>query len=124
MPYRLTKEEFSAIAESALAGIPHTFRKRLKNISIIVQDYPTREDARSVGSSRRDLLGLFAGSGYPEKDRFFSPLSMPDKVFLYQRNLERYCSSKEELAEEIRKTLVHEIGHYFGLSEEELEEYE
>jgi predicted Zn-dependent protease with MMP-like domain len=124
MPYRVTKEEFTAIAEAALAGIPRTFRKRLKNISIIVEDYPSREDARSTGATRRDLLGLFTGAGYPEKDRFFTALSLPDRVYLYQKNIERYCSSKEELAEEIRKTLVHEIGHYFGLSEEELRQYE
>lgn len=124
MPYRVTREEFTTIAEAALAHIPREFRKRLKNISIIVEDYPSREDAQGVGATRRDLLGLFSGAGYPEKDRFFAPLPMPDKVFLYQRNIERYCSSKEELTEEIRKTLIHEIGHYFGLSEEELQQYE
>jgi predicted Zn-dependent protease with MMP-like domain len=124
MPYRLTREDFTAIAEAALARIPRTFRKRLKNISIIVEDYPSRKDVLSVGATRRDLLGLFVGSGYREKDGFFNAVSLPDKVFLYQRNLERYCSSKEELTEEIRKTLIHEIGHYFGLSEEELRRYE
>ncbi len=124
MPFRVTREEFTALAEAALARIPQTFRKRLKNISIIVEDYPSREDALGVDSTRHDLLGLFAGSGYPAKDRFFTPPSLPDKVYLYQRNIERYCSSKEELSEEIRKTLLHEIGHYFGLSEEELRRYE
>jgi predicted Zn-dependent protease with MMP-like domain len=124
MARRVTREEFTALAEAALARIPQTFRKRLKNISIIVEDYPSREDALGVGSTRHDLLGLFAGTGYPAKDRFFTTPSLPDKVYLYQRNIERYCSSKEELAEEIRKTLLHEIGHYFGLSEEELRRYE
>lgn len=120
MPYRIKREEFTALAEAALARIPQSFRKRLKNISIIVEDYPSREDALGVDSTRHGLLGLFAGSGYPAKDRFLAMPSLPDKVYLYQRNIERYCSSKEELSEEIRKTLVHEIGHYFGLSEEEL----
>ncbi|MBI5178858.1 MAG: metallopeptidase family protein [Nitrospinae bacterium] len=117
MPYWVSREEFTAIAEAALAGIPRAFRKRLKNIAIIVEDYPSRADARAMGATRHDLLGLFAGAGYAEKDGFFTALSMPDRVYLYQKNIERYCSSKEELTEEIRKTLVHEIGHYFGLSE-------
>lgn len=113
-----------AVAERALAEIPRPFRKRLKNITIIVEDRPSREDAASVGARRNDLLGLFSGSGYRHKDGVFEAVSLPDKVFLYQKNIERYCSSKEVLALEIRKTLVHEIGHYFGLSEEELQEYE
>ncbi|MBI3581148.1 MAG: metallopeptidase family protein [Nitrospinae bacterium] len=124
MPCRVTREEFTALAEAALARIPQTFRKRLKNISIIVEDYPSRETAHGVNATRRDLLGLFAGSGYPAKNLSFTIPSLPDKVYLYQRNIERYCSSKEELSEEIRKTLIHEIGHYFGLSEEELRRYE
>jgi predicted Zn-dependent protease with MMP-like domain len=124
MPYKIPREEFQAIAEDALRQIPKKFRKRLRNISIMVEDYPARDDARAAGATRHDLLGLFVGSGYPNKDRFFSVPSMPDRVHLYQKNLERYCASKEELADEIRKTLIHEIGHYFGLSEEELHELE
>ena len=124
MSYRVTKEKFAELAEAALADIPRAFKKRLENISIIVEDFPSREDARGVGATRRNLLGLFAGAGYPHKSNFFGPLPMPDKVFLYQRNIERQCSSEAELAEEIRKTLVHELGHYFGLSEEELHQYE
>ncbi len=124
MPYRVTREEFTALAEAALARIPREFKKRLKNIAIAVEDYPSRADARGVGASRHDLLGLFVGGGYPEKDLVFGAPAMPDRVFLYQKNLERYCSSKEQLAEEIRKTLFHEIGHYFGMSEEELQQYE
>jgi predicted Zn-dependent protease with MMP-like domain len=120
----MTKEDFKAVAEAELARLPRRFKNRLKNISIIVEDYPLRRDAQSVGATRRDLLGLFIGSGYSGKDLVFTAVSMPDKVFLYQKNLERYCSSREELTEEIRKTLFHEIGHYFGLSEEELQEYE
>lgn len=112
------------LAESAMGRMPKTFRKKLKNVSIIVEDYPTRDDARSVGAGRHDLLGLFTGTGYKDKGDPLNTRSMPDKVFLYQRNIQRFCSSKEELADEIGKTLFHEIGHYFGLSEEELRRYE
>jgi len=124
MAYKISREEFETLADSALESLPAAFKKRLKNISIAVEDYPSREDSASVGVPRRELLGLFAGGGYPHKDLVFTQSSLPDRVVLYQKNIERYCATREELAEEIRKTLLHEIGHYFGMSEEELEEVE
>jgi predicted Zn-dependent protease with MMP-like domain len=124
MPYRTTRRHFEQLAEKALATLPEEFRRLMKNVSIVVEDYPSREDALSVGVPRDELLGLFAGAAHGETDGFFDLPTLPDRIVLYQKNIEAVCSSEGELVEEIRATIVHEVGHYFGLSEEDLERYE
>lgn len=77
-----------------------------------------------MGISGGALLGLFRGSPHQEKGGFFDiPATMPDAIILYQRNIEAICHSKQRLVEEIRLTLLHEIGHYFGMSEGELQDF-
>lgn len=99
--------------------------QRLTNISVAVEDYPSAEDARTTGVPRDELLGLFTGVPYPQKGGFFDiPPPLPDTIVLFKRNIEAICDTEDELVEEIRQTIVHEVGHYFGFSEEDLEEYE
>lgn len=105
--------------------LPRRYLDRFTNISVVVADYPSAEEARSSGVPRNELLGLYTGVPYPHKGGFFEiPNPLPDAITLFQRNIEEFCSSEEELIEEIRKTLIHEVGHYFGLSEEDLRKYE
>ncbi|MGE5893495.1 MAG: metallopeptidase family protein, partial [bacterium] len=111
--------------ELAIAELPEEFRNYFTNIAIIVEDYPTPEDVESTGVPKKELLGMFRGSSYPEKPGLLDvPQSLPDEIALFKKNIERVCSSEDELIEEVRLTLLHEVGHYFGLSEEELEQYE
>jgi predicted Zn-dependent protease with MMP-like domain len=125
MAYRIGRERFEALAREALEELPEEFGRLMRNVSVVVEDYPSKEDAREAGIPRHELLGLFAGVSHAGQDLFFDlPPPLPDRVILYRRNLEALCSSEEELVHEIRLTLLHEVGHYFGLSEEELEEYE
>ena len=97
----------------ALHGLPKAFREKLTNVAIIVEDLPP-EQAERGGL----LLGLFHGIPRTEKSVFFS--SPPDRIFLYQRNIEAVWSNEAEVRRQIRATLLHEVGHYFGLSEDEL----
>jgi predicted Zn-dependent protease with MMP-like domain len=125
MAYRTTRKHFEALARKALEALPAEFKRRMTNVSIVVKDHPTRDDAREAGVPRDELLGLFHGVAHAEQDLFFDlPPSLPDRIVLYQRNIEAQCSSEDELVDEIRLTLLHEVGHYFGLSEEDLEQYE
>lgn len=111
--------------EQALAALPDEFKQYITNMSVIVEDYPTREDVELTEVPRDELLGLFRGIAYGDKGGMFDiPPPLPDEIILFQKNLEAICSSEEELVEEIRLTIIHEVGHYFGFSEEELEEYE
>lgn len=120
----MTRKNFEGLARKALAELPAEFREMMRNVAVVVEDYPSREEAGSVGVPRDELMGLFEGASHGEQDMFFELPPLPDRIVLYQRNIEAVCSSQEELVEEIRLTLLHEVGHYFGLSEEDLEEYE
>ena len=109
---QMDREKFEALVAQALDGLPRTFREKLANVAIIVEDRPPQEPKGGL------LLGLFHGIPRTEKSVFFA--SPPDRIFLYQRNIEAVCASEAEVRRQVRATLLHEIGHYFGLSEDEL----
>jgi len=109
----MEQEKFEELVAQALDGLPQAFREKLTNVEIIVEDSPTGEP-----NSGGLLLGLFHGIPRTEKSVFSS--SPPDRIFLYQRNIEAVCRSEAEVRRQIRATLLHEVGHYFGLSEEQL----
>jgi predicted Zn-dependent protease with MMP-like domain len=109
----MERNKFEALVVQALLGLPRTFRDKLTNVAIIVEDLPPQE-AQSEGL----LLGLFHGVPCTEKS-VFSP-SPPDRIFLYQQNIEAVCATEAEVRRQVRATLLHELGHYFGLNEDEL----
>ncbi|MEJ2182392.1 MAG: metallopeptidase family protein [Nitrospirota bacterium] len=125
MAYRVARERFEALVEEALRSLPEEFKRHFENIIVEVSDYPTREEARRAGVPREGLLGLFEGVPHPHRGGFFDlPPVLPARVVLYQKNIEAFSQSEEELVQEVRWTLMHEVGHYFGLTEEDLEKYE
>jgi predicted Zn-dependent protease with MMP-like domain len=125
MAYKTSRESFEELVEKAVETLPEEYTKFFSNIAITVEDYPGPEDTKRLDRRGGLLLGLFSGVPYPHKGGFFDiPYSLPDKIILFQRNIEQICSSEKDLIEEIQKTLVHEVGHYFGLSERDLRKYE
>ncbi len=110
----MERKRFDRLVEQALERLPEVFRRKLTNVAIIVEDLPPRALGRDGL-----LLGLFHGVPLTEKSASFA--TPPDRVYLYQKNIEAVCSSDEEIRREIGDTLIHELGHYFGLSEDELE---
>lgn len=124
MSFPVSREQFERLVEEAMESLPEEYRKYFTNISVIVEDYPGDDDLRSLKVRKHHLLGLFSGVPYPDKGGFFSiPYPLPDRITLYQKNIEHICSSEKELVTQIQKTLVHEVGHYFGLSEKELRDF-
>ena len=109
----MTRRRFEQIVEQALQNLPEVFRSRLANIAILVEDLPREEP-----ENRDLLLGLFHGVPRTEKSIFYHAL--PDRIILYQKNIEAISASDEDVRKQVRETLLHELGHYFGLSEEEL----
>ena len=109
----MDRERFEELVDEAVERLPRRFRDKLENVVIMVEDVPPR-------GLERDglLLGLYHGVPRTQRSVFFS--TPPDQIFLYQRNIEAICRNDEQVRRQIRKTLLHEIGHYFGLSEEEL----
>jgi len=124
MAFRVSREDFEKLAEKALETLPEEYRKYFTNITITVEDYPSNEDAGRVNARKEHLLGLFSGVPHPRKKGFFDiPYPLPDRIILFQKNIESICSSGNELIEQIQKTLIHEVGHYFGLSERDLRKH-
>lgn len=116
--WAMSQDEFEKVAEDALGELPERIRELLGNVPIVAADYPSIEIVAEGNDPR--MLGFFSGVPYPEKSSLGAAPHL-DCVFLYQKNIERMCRSKSEAEKEIRTTLLHETGHFFGLSEEELE---
>lgn len=125
MAFRVSREHFETIVENALETLPEEYKRYFTNITIIIEDYPSSEDAMRLETRKDLVLGMFSGVPYTSKGGFFEiPYPLPDKIILFQKNIENICSTEKELIEQIRATLIHEVGHYFGLSEKDLREYE
>ena len=122
LPQRVSRAECLAAVEEARAQLPGEFDRCLENLSIRLEELPDEEILKSFDPPMDPcLLGLFVGVPIPEKTAD-TLLRMPDQVFIFQRNLERSCLTHEILVEEIRTTLYHEIGHYMGHDEDELDD--
>ncbi len=119
-PWHLDHAEFERIAEAAMEELPDEVIARLENVPVLVEDLPG-EDLVAEGYDPR-LLGLFSGVPLPDKSHVSGQVPVIDSVHLYQRNIERHSADPDELAEEIRITVIHETAHFFGLDDEELEE--
>lgn len=123
MSYRINRADFDVLVEKAVENLPEEFKNYFTNITVMVEDYPSGED-KKLTSSKGLLLGLFKGVPYTRKGGFFNiPHPLPDTIILFQKNIESLCSSEKELIEQITKTLVHEVGHYFGFSEKDLRKH-
>jgi predicted Zn-dependent protease with MMP-like domain len=119
LPTRFTRGEFDAAVAAAAAELPQKFRDRMSNLAIVVEDVPSLQLVRTLEEPSPSILGLFVGTPLPEKHLDDLPRP-PDAVYLFKRNLERICTSREELIEEVRITLLHEVGHYMGLDEQQI----
>jgi len=118
---RLSPEEFATLVEEALADIPPGLAHYLKDVVVDVEPMPDRQTCRSVGvRDRTELLGLYLGTPLTERGLNTDSM-MADRIVIYQRNIERLCRSRAEIIEQVRTTVFHEVGHHFGLSEEDLE---
>jgi predicted Zn-dependent protease with MMP-like domain len=116
----MKRSRFDQLVEDALADLPARYRALVNNLAIIVQDYPDeRRPRRQQPAGSELLLGEFHGIPRTEKS-VFEP-GPPDRIFLYRKNIEAICANDDEIREQIQLTLLHELGHYFGLAEDELE---
>ncbi len=116
---KLSRERFEKLVFDALTGLPMVFAEKLDNVDVVVEYEPTREQMRKMRLRAGSLLfGLY--EGIPQTKRMNYTMVLPDKITIFQYPIERVCSSEEEIKEAVRRTVLHEIGHHFGMSEEEL----
>jgi predicted Zn-dependent protease with MMP-like domain len=121
----MRRREFEKLVEAALATIPRDFRDAIANMAIVVEDEPSPELLDEMDMDPNDtLLGLYRGTPLPERGSTHGN-TLPDVVTLFQGPIEDEADGDpEQTVFEIGETLIHELGHYFGLSEEEIEEIE
>ncbi len=117
---RVSPEEFEALVEKALENLPKEFASLLENVLVAVEEEPSEDDLTSLGLDPEsdELLGLYFGVPLSERDSSYTAL--PDQVTLYRGPILRSCETRQQVLREIRDTLVHEVGHYFGLEEHEM----
>jgi predicted Zn-dependent protease with MMP-like domain len=120
-PAALSSAAFDGAVEDALASIPEQVRRYLSNVAITVEDLPSDDDLLASDPPLSPaILGLFRGSPYGDKVSMDPWSHLPSAIVLYQKNLERFARTRPELIEQIGVTLVHEVGHFLGLDEDEL----
>jgi len=120
----MSREEFERLVVEAVTLIPKRFRREMKNLALVVEDEPGEELLDEMGIEPPDsLYGLYQGTPLPERSWAFGN-ALPDRITIFQRPIEEDCEDEDEVRAMIGETLIHEVGHYFGMSEEEIEEIE
>jgi predicted Zn-dependent protease with MMP-like domain len=121
---RLSRKAFERLVDEALQAIPRRFRDAIANVAVVVEDEPSAELLDEMEIPPEDTLyGLYQGTPLTERG-WSDGTRLPDQVTIFQRPIEEDAENKDEIVEMVIETVIHEFGHYFGLSEEEIEEIE
>ena len=113
----LSLDQFEALVSQALKEIPQEFLEKLENLEIVVEEEPSPELLKELGVGERDFLfGLYQGVPRPEKS-YFQGVNLPNRITLFRAPILRSCRSEQDVKNQVRKTLVHEVAHHFGFSE-------
>lgn len=125
----MTRKAFEEIVEEALAALPAEFQEHMENVLVMVEDRASCRQREAVGLEKdEDLFGLYEGVAITRRSVNETDVRRPDRIWIFQEPIERNCSSRKEMIREIQDTVVHEIGHHFGLDEDEIgaieDEYE
>jgi predicted Zn-dependent protease with MMP-like domain len=117
----VTRPEFEALVERALRTLPRRFKDKIANVAVVVEDWADDETLREVGIEPPDTLyGLYRGIDLTRRDSSYGNV-LPDTIHIYQGPVEEDCADDAEMAELVRDTVIHEIGHYFGLDDDTME---
>ena len=117
----MTTAQFERLVREALEKLPDQVKARMENVDLVVEDWPTRTQLVGSGLDEGDsLLGLY--EGIPLTERYGYDMVLPDKITLFQKAIEAFCSSDQEVVKEVRDTVVHEVAHHFGIDDPSLED--
>lgn len=111
-------EELESLIEEVLKDLPEEFASLLENVAVIAEEEPTDEDREDM-DEKDELLGIFRG--IPMTERSWMDISGPAEVVIFRGPLERSCESRDEMIAEVRDTVIHELGHYFGLDDHSMD---
>lgn len=119
--YRVSKGEFGELVEAALEELPAEFARFLEEVPIEVRDWPSKSELNAAGLKEGGLLlGLYVGRPRTQRNVEDSG-TLPDVIYIFQKSIEAVCNTEADLVRQVRMTVLHEIGHHFGMSEEDLE---
>jgi len=122
MPYHVSKKDFADLVSAALRELPEQFSNALDEVPIDIRTRPTRRQLQSLGLTDDELLlGLYVGTALPDRS-VDQGVRLPDVIYLFQQDIELVSASAAQLQEEVRTTVLHELGHHFGLDEDQLDE--
>ena len=120
----MTRAAFERLVAEAVDLIPRRFRREMKNLALVVEDAPTADLLEEMEIEPPDsLYGLYHGTPLPERTWGYGN-NLPDRITIYQQPIEEDCEDEDEMRKMIGETLIHEVGHYFGMSEEQIEDIE
>jgi predicted Zn-dependent protease with MMP-like domain len=117
----VTHAEFEALVERALRRLPRQFKDKITNVAVVVEDWADDETLQELGIEPPDTLyGLYRGTDLTRRDSSYGNV-LPDTIHIYQGPIEEDCADSEEMADLVLDTVIHEIGHYFGLDDDTME---
>ena len=119
----MDRPSFEILVQNSLEKLPRRFKKKLANISVVVEDLPSQELLNDMGIRSGKLLGLYQGVPLTQRGWNYGNM-LPDRIVIYQRTIESVAASPEQIEKIVQDTVIHEIGHYFGFSDKELREME
>ena len=117
----MTRERFEEVAQAAFDSLPKLFTEKVENVHIVVEDYPGEHEQSAAKSGKDSLLGLYQGVPLSHRGSWYGAAPVvPDKITLYQKNIEAACRDESEIEFRIKEVLFHELGHYFGMNERQV----
>jgi predicted Zn-dependent protease with MMP-like domain len=118
----MERAAFEQLVRAALESLPKEFKKKLENIDVVVEDYPSPELMAKLGlRSPVQILGLYQGVPLKRRGPYYGNV-LPDRIIIFQGPIERYYWTDAEVTEAVRRVVLHEVGHYFGLDDKRLRE--
>ena len=118
----MEREQFEELVDEAIESLPENLKERIENVAIIVADWPTSEQLEEVGvKHKQDLLGLYEGIPLTKRTRGYQ-MVLPDKITIFQKPIEMRYHSEGTILKRVQRTVLHEIAHYFGISDARLRE--
>ena len=114
----ITNEEFDKLVDEAVESIPKEFRKKLDNVDVFIEDWPTWEQLEKLKA--RMLLGLYEGVPQTRRGNYGMGATLPDRITIFRGPIVRIATSFSHIKRLVKDTVLHEVGHHFGMSEEEI----
>jgi len=120
----MNRRRFEALVEKAMRRLPRRFKDKIANIAVVVEDWADDETLADVGVEPPETLyGLYRGIDLTQRDSSYGNV-LPDTIHIYQGPIEEDCADEAEMEELVRETVIHELGHYFGLDDDTMERIE